>query len=53
MLSSAEHEICSADKSQMTHDCEFVLAYTTELETFIANKYENALKYCWHFIFIS
>ena len=45
MLNSAEHEVCPANKSQITNNCIFFLA---KHENFSANKYENA-NYCWHF----
>ena len=48
MLNSAEHEICPANKSQITNNCKFFLPKTAEHENFPANKYENA-NYCWHF----
>ena len=50
MLNSAEHEICPANKSQITDNCKFFLAKHTvaEHENFSADKYENA-NYCWHF----
>ena len=48
MLNSAEHEICQANKSQITNNCKFFLAKIAEHEKFSANKYENA-NYCWHF----
>ena len=55
MLNSAEHEICPADKSQITYNCNFFLLNIAEHENFSANKYENA-NYCTIvgiFIFIS
>ena len=48
MLDSAEHEICPANKTQITINCKFFLAKQAEHEYFSANKYENA-NYCWHF----
>ena len=48
MLNSAKHEICAANKSQITNNCKFFLAKHAEHENFSANKYENA-NYCWHF----
>ena len=42
MLNSAEHEICPANKSQITDNCKFFLAKLAEHEKFSANKYENA-----------
>ena len=48
MLNSAEHEICLANKSQITNNCKLFFATTTEHENFSSNKYENA-NYCWHF----
>ena len=50
MLYSAEHEICLANKSQITNNCIFFLAKhnSTEHEIFSSNKYENANN-CWHF----
>ena len=42
MLSSAEHEIFPANKSQTTNNCKFFLAKHSEHENFSANKYENA-----------
>ena len=43
MLHSAEHEICPANKSQITNNCNFFSAIA-EYENFSANKYENATK---------
>ena len=48
MLNSAEHEICPANKSQITNSCKNVLLNIPEHENFSANKYENA-NYGWHF----
>ena len=48
MLNSAKHEICPANKSQITNNCKFFLAKIVQHETFPANKYENA-NYRWHF----
>ena len=49
MLNSAEHEICPANKSQITNICKFFLSkYSLKHEKFSANKYEND-DYCWHF----
>ena len=45
MLNSAEHEICPANKSQITNSFLLNLA---DQEIFSANKYENA-NHCWHF----
>ena len=47
MLNSAKHEICPANKSQITITNSFLLNIA-EHENFSANKYENA-NYCWHF----
>ena len=49
MLNSAEHEICLANKSQITNNCKFFLANIAEHENFSAKKYENANYCCWHF----
>ena len=49
MLNSAEHEICPANKSQITNNSKFfILLNIAELENFSANKYENA-NFSWHF----
>ena len=48
MLNSAEHEICPANKTQLTNNCKIFLAKRTEHENFSANKYENA-NFCWYF----
>ena len=48
MLNSAEHEICAANKSQITNKCILFLLNIAEHENFSANKYEN-VNYCWHF----
>ena len=42
MLNSAEHEICPANKSQITNNCKFFLAKYSWAWKFSANKYENA-----------
>ena len=43
MLNSAEHEICPANKSQITNNSKFFLDIpVAEHENFSANKYENA-----------
>ena len=47
-INSAEHEICPADKYQITKHCNFLLLNTAEHEHFSANKYENT-NFCWHF----
>ena len=47
MLNSAEHEIFSANKSQIIIANSFLLIIA-EHEHCSANKYENA-NYCWHF----
>ena len=48
MLSSAEHEICPANKSQITNNSIFFLLKIAEYENFCANTciYENA-SYCY------
>ena len=43
MLNSAEHEICHANKSQITNNCKCFFANIAEHEIFSANKYENLL----------
>ena len=48
MFNSAEHEICPANKSQITNNCNSFLLNITEHENFSANKHENA-NYCWKF----
>ena len=48
MLNSAEHEICLANKSQITNGANSFLLNIAEYENFSVNKYENA-NYCWHF----
>ena len=48
MLNSAKHEICPANKFQITDNCKFFLLNIAEHENFSANKYANA-NYCWHF----
>ena len=49
VLNSAEHEICPANKSQITNNCNFFLLLNiAEHENFSANKYENANDR-WHF----
>ena len=48
MLNLAEHEICPANKSQITNKCKFFLAKHSWAWTFSANKYENA-NYCRYF----
>ena len=48
MLNSAEHEIFSANKSQITNNCKSFWLNIAEHENFSANKYENA-SYFWHF----
>ena len=61
MLNSAEHEICPAnksqitymqiypaDKSQITNMQKSFSLNIAEHENFSANKYENA-NFCWHF----
>ena len=45
MLNSAEHEIFSANKPQITNNCKSFLLNLAEHENFSANKYENA-NYC-------
>ena len=46
MLNSAEHEICPANKFQITNNCKFLFWLNiAEHENFSANKYENA-NYC-------
>ena len=47
MLNSAEHEICPANKSQITINSKFLLNIA-EHRIFFANKYENANNF-WHF----
>ena len=42
MLNSAEHEICLANKFQITNNSKYVLLNIAEHEYFSANKYENA-----------
>ena len=42
MLNSAEHEICPANKNQITNNCKLFLLNTAEHEHFSANKYEYA-----------
>ena len=42
MLSSAEHEIFHASKSQITNSCIFFLLSIAEHENFSVNKYKNA-----------
>ena len=42
MLNSAEHEICLANKYQITNNCKSVLLNIAEHEKLSANKYENA-----------
>ena len=48
MLNSAEHEICPANKSQITNNWKFCFAKHNWAWKFSANRYENA-NYCWHF----
>ena len=48
MLNSAEHEICHANKSQITKNANSFLLNIAEHENLPADKYENA-NYCWHF----
>ena len=45
LLNSAQHETCSANKSQITYNRKF---YLEEEEEFFYNKYENANCH-WHF----
>ena len=58
MLNSAEHAICSANKSLINNNCKFsfffffFFAKIAEHENFSANKYENA-NIVGIFIFIS
>ena len=40
MLNSTEHEICSANKSQITKTANYFLLNMAEYEDFSANKYE-------------
>ena len=48
MLNSAEHEICPANKDQITDNCNFFLLNIAEHENVSDNKFENA-KYRWPF----
>ena len=52
MLNSAEHEICLANKSQLTHNSQFFLAKYSWAWKCLCNKYENS-NYCWHFLAFS
>ena len=42
VLNSAEHEICPANKSKITNNCNYFLLNIAEHESFSANRYENA-----------
>ena len=42
VLNSAEHEICPANKSKKTNNCNYFLLNIAEHESFSANRYENA-----------
>ena len=57
-LNLVEHEICPANKSQITNNCKFLLAkhsehenFSADHENFSANKYKNA-NYSWPFWYL-